>query len=218
MSGPQTNTILVTVSRQFGSGGTYIAQQVAKRLGFRYVDREILGRATDYLGSEEETLAFREERVSGFLENLLRGFIYGPPEAAYVPPPLRPVYDIELFRTEAEIIKKIADRYDAVIVGRAAFHVLQGRTGLVKVFLHAPDKARIQRVMELYHILDPREAEGIVSDSDKQRRRFIETAVGVNWTDSRCYHLSVDSAYSGFAASEDMILRLVDTARAAAGR
>ncbi len=218
MNAGETSTILITVSRQLGSGGAYIAQKVAKRLGFRYVDRDVLSRATEYLGSDEESLAFREERVSGFLEDLLRGFIYGAPESAYVPPPVRPIYDVELFRTEAAVINRIADKYDAVIVGRAGFHVLKGRPGLVNVFLHAPEKSRMERVMEIYHIADPKEASGIVNESDEKRRRFIETVAGVNWTDARCYHLSLDTAFSGLAASEDMILKLVDTMRSASGK
>jgi Cytidylate kinase-like family len=101
--------VVITISRQMGSGGAYLGQRVANRLGFRYVDRDILKRATGYLRESEENLAFREERVSGFLENLLKGFIYGSPETAYVPPSIRPVYDVELFNTEAGIIESIAE-------------------------------------------------------------------------------------------------------------
>jgi cytidylate kinase len=218
MSTRDAHNILIAVSRQLGSGGAYVAQQVAKQLGFRYVDREILSRATEYLGSEEESLAFREERVSGFIEDLLRGYIYGTPESAYIPPPIRPVYDIELFRTEAGIINRIADKYDAVIVGRAAFHVLKDRPGLVKVFLHAPGKSRIRRIMQIYHIADAGEAAGIMSDSDSRRSRFIETVAGVDWTDARSYHLSVDTAFSGLAGTIDMILKLAETVRKTLGR
>ncbi len=213
MSASEKRTTLVTISRQLGSGGSYIAQQVARRLGFRYVDREVLSRATEYLGSEEESLASREERVSGFLEDLLRGFIYATPESAYVPPPIRPVYDIELFRTEAEIIRRLADKYDAVIVGRAGFHVLKDRPGLVNVFLHAPEKSRVERIIEIYHIPDRNEASEVIMESDRKRRKFIEAVAGVNWTDARCYHLSLDTSYQGLAASVDMILKLVERAR-----
>jgi cytidylate kinase len=218
MGADDTNTILITVSRQLGSGGAYVAQQVAKRLGFRYVDREVLSRATENLGGEEENLAFREERVSGFIEDLLRGYIYGTPETAYVPPPVRPVYDMELFRTEAAIIQRIADKYDAVIVGRAGFHVLRDRPGLVKVFLHAPETSRIRRVMEIYRIADPGEAADIIRESDSSRRRFINTVAGVEWSDARSYHLSVDTAFSGLEGAEDMLTQLAERARSRLGR
>jgi cytidylate kinase len=213
-----SNTILIAVSRQLGSGGANIAQQVAKRLGFRYVDREVLSRATEHLGSEVENLAFREERVSGFIEDLLRGYIYGTPETAYMPPPVLPVYDMELFRTEAAIIQRIADKYDAVIVGRAGFHVLRERPGLVKVFLHAPEPSRIRRVMEIYRIADPGEAAEMIRESDKSRRRFINTVAGVEWTDARSYHLCVDTAYSGLEGSGDMLTKLAEAARNRVGR
>jgi cytidylate kinase len=218
MSAHDTNTILITVSRQLGSGGAYIAQQVANRLGFRYVDREVLNRATEYLGDEEENLAFREERVSGFVEDLLRGYVYGTPETPYVPPPVRPVYDIELFRAEAAIIQRIADKYDAVIVGRAGFHVLRDRPGLIKVFLHAPETSRIRRVMGKYRIADPGEAAEMIRVSDSSRRKFIDTVAGVEWSDARSYHLCIDTAYSGPEGSEDMLATLAETARKRLGR
>jgi cytidylate kinase len=214
----RANTIVITVSRQLGSGGTAIARQVSRRLGFRYVDREILSRATEHLGSEEDNIAFREERVSGFMEDLLRGFIYGPPESAYIPPPVRPVYDIDLFSAEADIIRKIADAYDAVIVGRAAFHVLRDRPGLIKVFLHAPEASRIRRVMETRRITDHGKAAGMIRESDSSRRRFIESVAGVQWTDACCYHLSVDTDCSGFADTENMIAKLTETVKSKLGR
>jgi cytidylate kinase len=217
MSPNGANSILITVSRQLGSGGAYIAGQVAKRLGFRYVDKEVLSRATEHLGSDEENLAFREERVSGFIEDLLRGYTYGTPETAYVPPPVRPVYDTELFSTEAAIILRIADKYDAVIVGRAGFHVLKDRPGLIKVFLHAPETSRIRRIMEIYHITEPGEVAEMVRESDKSRRKFINTVAGVEWTDARCYHLSIDTAYSGLEGCVDMLTKLAETARNRAG-
>jgi cytidylate kinase len=218
MSGQDAKTILISISRQLGSGGAAVARQLAKRLGFRYVDREVLSRATEYLGSEEENLAFREERVSGFMEDLLRGYIYGTPESAYIPPPVRPVYDIELFRTEAAIIRRIADAHDAVIVGRAGFHVLRDRPGLIKVFLHAPEASRIERIMKTCNIAAPREAVDLIRESDSSRRKFVETVAGVEWTDARCYHLCIDTASSGLSGAENMIMSLTETTRNRLGR
>jgi cytidylate kinase len=205
--------ILITISRQMGSGGAYLGRRVADRLGFRYVDRDILKQATEHLGESEETMAFREERVSGFLENLLKGFIYGSPETAYVPPSIRPVYDVELFNAEARIIASIADKHNAVIVGRAGFHVLKDRPGLVSIFLHAPEDFRIGRVTVAYNLSSPAEAGTLIRQSDTQRRRFIKTVAGVDWTDARCYDLCINSAAAGLAAAEEMIVELAERVR-----
>jgi cytidylate kinase len=207
------DTLLITISRQMGSGGAYLGRRVADRLGFRYVDRDILKQATEHLGESEETVAFREERVSGFLENILKGFIYGSPETAYVPPSIRPVYDVELFNAEAGIIENIADKHNAVIVGRAGFHVLKDRPGLVSIFLHAPEDFRIRRVTEAYNLSSPAEAATLIKQSDTQRKRFIKTVAGVDWTDARCYGFCINSAAAGLAAAEEMIVELAERVR-----
>lgn len=201
-----------------GSGGAYLGRRVANRLGFKYVDRDILKRATEYLGESEENITFREERVSGFLENLLKGFIYGSPETAYVPPSIRPVYDVDLYKAEAGIIAGIADRDNAVIVGRAGFHVLEDRIGLASVFLHAPEDFRIRRVTEGYGISVQEEAVALVRQSDLQRRRFIKAVAGVEWTDARCYHLCINTGAAGLATAEDMIVELAEKVRSSLDR
>ena len=205
--------VLITISRQMGSGGSYLGRRVAERLGFRYVDRDILKQATEHLGESEENLSYREERVSGFLEDLLKGFIFGSPEAAYAPPSIRPVYDMDIFNAEAGIIKSIADRYNAVIVGRAGFHVLKDRGRLATVFLHAPEDFRIRRVAEAYRMSTPEEAAGLIRQSDTQRRRFVKTVAGADWTDAQCYHLCINTGAAGLEAAEDMIVKLAEKVR-----
>ncbi|MDA8168986.1 MAG: cytidylate kinase-like family protein [Nitrospiraceae bacterium] len=206
-------TILITVSRQFGSGGAYLGQRLAKRLGYKYLDREILSRATEYLGSEEDLLSKREERLSGFWENILRAFMLGTPETAYVPPPIRPVYDADLFKAESMIISQTADRYDSVIVGRGGYSILRGRPGLVNVFVHAPMDFRIRRVMEGYKIASRDEAASLIEETDGARGRFLDSITGGSWTDALNYHLCIDTARAGFDAAEEMAIALVDSVR-----
>jgi len=210
MSAPGEEKVLITISRQMGSGGSYIGRRVADRLGFRYMDRDILKEATEHLGESEEDLSFREEKVSGFLENLLKGFFFGSPEAAYIPPSIRPVYDDDLFRVESAIIGKVADRHDCVIVGRAGFQVLKARPGLASIFLHAPEDFRIGRVKEGYNLATRDEAADLIRRSDEQRRRFLERVAGVDWTDARCYHLCINTGVTGLPSAEDMVVELAE--------
>lgn len=208
-----TPVILVTISRQFGSGGAYIGQNVAKRLGYEYIDREILRQAARYLGREEEALSGREERVTGFWENFFNAFAVGIPEAGYVPPPIRPVYDRDLFDAESAIMNEMADRRSAVIVGRAGFHALKGRLGLANVFIYAPKDFRIKRAMEVYNIQAMEDAASLVDEMDRERGRFIREMTGADWTDARNYHLSIDTGRVDFVSAEEMVSRLVDSVR-----
>ncbi len=209
--------ILVTISRQFGSGGAYIGQAVAKRLGYKYIDREILSKAARYLGQEEEALSGREERVGGFWENFFNAFSGGIPEAGYVPPAMRPVYDRDLFDAEAMIINEMADMHNAVIVGRCGFHVLKERPGVANVFIHAPKDFRIRRAMEMYKIPAMEDAVSLVDEMDRERSNFIRAMTGADWTDARNYHVAIDIGRAGFATAEEMILRLAESVKRGLG-
>ncbi len=203
---------VITVSRQIGSGGTYIAYQVAKKLKFMFVDREILRRAAAHLGSDQKLLEAHEERSAGLIDNIIRVFAMGAPEMAYIPKE-RPVYDRDLFAVESKIIHEIADRSHAVILGRGGFHVLKDRPGALHVFIHAPLEFRVGRIMKVRNMTDVQEARALVEETDRRRTRFIRDMVRREWADARNYHLCVDSHAAGFPACTQMIIRLVDKAR-----
>ncbi len=203
---------IITISRQIGSGGAFLGRQVAKRLGLRYLDREILRRAARELRVEEESLAQREERMSSFWENFSRSLTLGIPEAGYVPPPISMVNDEALFAVEADVIRKAAEEGGAVIVGRGGFHILRERPGVVNVFLHADREFRRRRVESVYGIGEASKAEELVEESDRERRRFVEAMTGTDWTDTLNYHLTIDTGVAGLATAEEVIIRFCATA------
>jgi CMP/dCMP kinase len=207
-----TPPLVITISRLLCSGGAYLGQQLARRLDYRYVDREILEQASAKLGTEEESLLGREERRSGFWEKLLWTFSVSTPEVGYVPPPLRVVYDKELLETEAGIIREIATRSNAVIMGRGGAHILQGRPNLVRVFVHAPGEFRLQRVMELYGMTADGARE-TMEESDRERAKFVRSTFGVYFGDARLYDLCIDTAATGFTLAEEMVIQLVEECR-----
>ena len=200
----------VTVSRQMGSGGTYVGYHVAKTLGFLYVDREILRRAADLLKRDERSLEEYEGRSGGFIQNLMRTFALGTPEAAYIPRE-RPVYERDLFLLESRIIHEIVEKHDAVIMGRGAFHVLKGRPGTVHLFVHAPLDYRTERVSKADNT-PLREAQARVKESDRRRNTFIREMVGTDWTDARNYCLSIDSSIVGLSETTRMVVAFVQKA------
>jgi cytidylate kinase len=192
-----------------GSGGTYLGYLLAKELGFKYVDREILRQAAQYLKTDVGWLAGFEGRSSGLLVNILRGFALGTPETTSPYPLSRPVYDRELFTIECKIMNDMADLHNAVIIGRGGFHALRDRPGVTRVFIHAPLDFRIKRLMKVQNITNIRQARADIEESDQSRAKFIRDMVGVNWTDSLNYHVSIDSSRVSFEASVEMIMKLV---------
>ena len=204
----ETHTTVITISRQMASGGAYIGHLIAKKLGYAYVEREVLYRAARDLGGDITDVSRQDEKESGFVENLLKSFVFGTPEAAYVPPSRRPVYDEELFKTETHIMRLIAEQQNAVIVGHAGFAVLRGRQNLFNVFIHAPKEFRGKRLKE-FHMMSAEQALAEIEESDDCRERFLRTMAGSDWYDARNYHLSIDAQATGFEAAADMIMAFV---------
>ena len=173
---------LVAVSRQMGAGGAYVGQAVARQLGVRYVDRELLDEAAKILGRDPAELESLEERVTSLWSRMAGVLAWGAPEAAYVPPPMPSLYEDDLFAVESRIVREIAAREDAVFVGRGAgWSFCRSEAGLLTVFLHAPDEVRVERVMRSYDLANRAAALELVRESDHQRSRFLESLGGYTW-------------------------------------
>src|SRR2546430_1253159 len=130
----------ITISRQVGSGGTYVGQIIARRLGLRYVDREVLHLAAQSLGVEDAAVEASTEKLTSFWERLFGGITVLPPESIYTPPPLRSFTDEELFQRQVEVLKLIAGREDCLIVGYGGAFVLPRHRRTVNLYFHAPLK------------------------------------------------------------------------------
>jgi CMP/dCMP kinase len=200
-----TEKMVITISRQAGSGGSYVGHEVAKELGITYVDREILREAAEHLGRDDATLEEYEERSSGFLQNFVSLLSLGTPESPYLPPSERPIYDRDLFELESKIIDKIATGYDAVIIGRGAFHVLRNHPGALHVLVHAPRDFRARRLMEALPGSTLGEAWKKTEESDRRRAKFFKDMIGTSWTDARNYHLCIDTSLLELEESVRMI-------------
>ncbi len=196
--------LVIAISRQFGAGGSVLGRRVADRLGIRYLDRAILQEAAARLNEAEEELAPFEERTPGFGERFLNAFAAGALEAGLLSVP--PRYDRDVFSIESQIIGRVADEFDCVIVGRGSFFLLRDHPGALRVFLHAPIEFRIAQIRARRPDLDPGRVPSLVRRSDAERTRFIRSLTEIEWTDSRHYDLSIDTERVGFDAAEEMIL------------
>jgi cytidylate kinase len=204
-----TMPIVITISRQLGSGGSYIGKRVAQRFGYAYIDRQILQQAAKELGVEEAVIEARDERLQSFWEHLLTAFALGPPGATYTPPP-RMISDAELIETERRLICELATRGPSVVLGHGAFYLLRGKVRLVNVFAHAPLEFRVERVMSIYRAKSRGEAVRMIESSDQERRRYIRTFTGLDWFDARNYHLTIDTGVVDFATAEELITSVVE--------
>ncbi len=199
--------VVITVARELGSGGSYIGRQVAKRLGYAYIDREILQHAAGELGLEETELEDRDERVQSFWDRLISVFALGGVDAIYTPP-MRWVSDEQLVETEQRLICELAVKGSCVVLGRGGFHLLRGRAKLLNVFVHAPLSFRIQRIMRLYRVDSKREAAEMIDRSDQERARYIKFFTGFDQFDAHNYHITINTGLVDFTTAEEMIVSL----------
>jgi cytidylate kinase len=190
-----------------------VGRLVAQRLRYHYVDREVLEQAARQLGLAEGEVEDREERVSRGWEQVVKVFAMGSPESPYAPPTIRVVFDEELFRVEAAILRKMAAEQSCVIVGKGGAHVLRGHPRLLRLFLHASVDFRVRRLMHVYHIADPAEARTRIEESDENRERFHRSLVGTPWRDATGYDLCIDTGTVDFIAAREMIVTLVESLR-----
>ena len=206
--------LVVAISHQMGSGGGSVGQALARTLGIRYADREILEQAARLLGKDDRELEGLEERVSSLWGRVASILALGSPEAPYVMPAALPLEEEDLFQVESRIIREIASREDAVIVGRAASWLLRDHPGIVTALLHAPEEWRVEEVRRRRGLGDPAEARELVRQSDQQRRRFVESLRGGSWVDPSCYHLCLDTSAVGHDAAVELLASLARRRRA----
>lgn len=202
--------IVVTISREFGSGGARIGREVARRLRYRYADREILTEAAKRLEAEADGIQSMEERVRSFWERLGETFFKGGLDSPYVPPPVPILSPLVLFEAEREIIRAMAAVGNAVIVGRGAAHVLGGRSNVVRLFLHAPMETRVRLAIKEYELADELAAMSMVRKIDERRAEFVRRITGRNWSDATLYDVSLNTALTGLDGAVDLIVELVE--------
>jgi len=208
-----TNTSkTVAISRQRGSGGSYIGRAVADRLGLRYIDRQMLRDAAEYLRTHDPEE--RVETTGSWWSRLGQTLAMGAPGLGYIPPAEDAMYEGEIFEIEKKIIQQVVEGQIAaeptLIVGRGAAQTLRGRACVLSVFLHAPEQWRIERAQQVHSLPDTNAAQRMVHESDRARARFVKSVAGVNWTDASAYDLAVDTSTIGFDAVVDVIVRAVD--------
>jgi CMP/dCMP kinase len=194
----------ITISRQLGSGGAYLGQQLAASLNILYLDREILYHAAQELQISEEDLHARDERVTPRWQSWIETLALG-----YSPESVHPVIgvptDQTLFNTESEIIKRISKDRSVVVVGRAGSHILREDPRHLSVFLHADIPFRKPRVQEFHHVSAP-EALKLIDSIDRARARYLRVFTGQDWMNAGQYHLCIDTGATGLDKAEDIIL------------
>lgn len=194
--------IVITIGRQFGSGGRKIGRLLAERLGVPFYDKELLALAAKNSGYSESLFKKADEKASSSLFYSL-GIGHYSASAGVAGFEQLPLND-QLFIIQSNTIKSIAEKGSCVIIGRCADHILKDNPDLVSIFIHAPLKDRVKRAVEVYEVPQAK-AEDECLRNDKNRANYYNYYSDSKWGLCSTYDLSIDSAMVGVEGTVDIL-------------
>ena len=187
--------LVVTIARQYGSGGKTIGQMLAKDLSINCYSREILKLASEESGINETLFNKADEKLKssplfGITKRIYKGQLIPPESQEFVS-------DQNLFNYQAKVIKELAETESCVIVGRCADFILKDQGHVISVFVHAPKDYCMARALERSSMTE-KEMEKFIQKEDKYRSDYYRYYTGHEWNDARNYDLCLDSSKLGF--------------------
>jgi cytidylate kinase len=200
---------MLTISHQYGSGGSQIARNLGGRLHWAVWDKEIVRKIAREYQLEETDVEAKDERVSSFIERLVDLLGLGGFTTAYSILPPRGLDDTKLLHMTRAIVEDIAQEGRAIIVNRGANHILAKRPRTLHVFIFSPVEARVQRVIQMEKLTRV-EAERRVAGMDRLRTDYVRMFYHADLRDPTHYHLTVDSAVWGERGTVDLILSALE--------
>ena len=194
--------LVITIGRQFGSGGRKVGRLLAEKLDIPYYDKELLAEAAKGSGICQEIFENHDEKPTrSLLFSLVTGMqMHGDPGSMYMDMPL----NHKIFLAQFDAIRRIASEGPCVIVGRCADYVLRDKPNAVSVFVKADIRQRVERAVSLYGV-DPARAEETVRKADKQRASYYNYYATATWGDVNNYDLCVDTGKLGIEGTVELI-------------
>lgn len=189
--------LIISVGREFGSGGHIVAANLAKHFGFPLLDSNILSDIAKEKNTSEDFLRKYDESARNlFFSRTVNGFSNSPEEV--------------VAQMQFDYIKSKADAGESfVVIGRCSDYILRGNPGLVRVFILGDEEAKVKRVMERENLPEDK-ARGLMEQSDKRRKYFHNTHSDDKWGDSRSYDITVNSSKLGLEGTSELIVKYIE--------
>ena len=198
---------IITISRQYGSGGREIGSKLAAKYGVPFYDNELITRAAKASGYAEAAFHNAETKATNsLLYSIAMGMsAYGNQEMGYAQLSL----DDRIYLAQSEVIRKVAEEGPCVIVGHCADYILKEYKNVINVFVYADMDFRIERAIRIDN-LDPAKAESEIIKKDKRRANYYNYHSGEKWGKVNNYHLAVNSGFIGIDNTVECIKAFVD--------
>lgn len=197
--------IVVTIGRQFGSGGRVIGKKIAEQLGIAFYDKELIERAANESGIDKSFFQdMDEKKISQGYYSLASNFSLG---MAFFPNESMLSGD-SMFLVQSDVIRKIALQESCVLVGRCADYILRNQANKIDIFIYANKEERIKQVMK-YNGVSEAEAENLIKKVDKERSSYYNYYTDKKWGVANSYHLCVNSSLYGVDKTAELILPFI---------
>ena len=202
---------VITIGRQYGSGGRQVGKQLAEKWNVPYYDKEILNLAAKESGICEELFETHDEKpTNSLLFSLVMGMQFREtPGEFYMDMPI----NHKIFLAQFDTIRRLASQGPCVIVGRCADYILRDNPHAVNVFIHAPLDSRVKRAVSVYGLPEEK-AEEILLKTDKQRASYYNYYAAGKWGQLENYHLCVDTGAVGIDGAAGVIGAFVEAREA----
>jgi len=199
---------VITISRQFGTGGHEIGAELARRLGVKLLDKQILNEVAARINAVEEAVEKIEARnplwrddFTNFYRTYMANAEYNGQEQDQT--------SHALFRAQAEAIKRIASEESCVIVGRCGFDIFADHPNALKIFVHSSLDCRKRRIAAKYDISE-HDAAAMIVDNDYSRELYTKTFTGRDWRDATNYDISLDVRKFGVNGAVDFLMNCIE--------
>ena len=197
---------VITIGREFGSGGHEIGMKLAEKLGIKCYDKELLQVAAKESGLCEELFASQDEKpTNSFLYSLVMDTYSLRYPNSYVDMPI----NHKVFLAQFDAIKKLAAKESCVIVGRCADYALEDDPFAVSVWIKASLDERIKRIKKLYELNDSKAAD-LIQKTDKKRASYYNYYSSKKWGEAKSYDLCIDSGLVGIDGAIELILKFIE--------
>lgn len=194
---------IITISRQYGSGGREIGQKLAEKLGIPFYDNLLIERAAKESGLISEFFEDTERHAGN---SLLYALYHGAQADRFGTSVLS--MEDNIYLAQSKVIRKVAEEGPCVIIGRCSDYILEDMLNLVKIFIHADLEFRRERAVRIDKV-DPAKADSVILTKDKRRQNYYNFHANRKWGMAKNYNLCLDSGYCGIDCAVDVIYNYV---------
>jgi cytidylate kinase len=183
---------IVTIEREYGSGGGEIAELLAKQLGWKLWDQSLTEEIARLANCPKAVVEVREERTDPLYYRLFKSFLRGSYEGSLNAHKLKVVDSESILKITERVVQQVAKEGNSVIVGRGSQQFLRNRLDTLRVFLYAQREDKVRRL--LARGKSESESEQLVDTVDRDRKDFIQKYFGAEWPDNDVYHLMINTS------------------------